>query len=62
MADFLNKQYVEDRMNCISAHHITNPGDMEEALNDLKSGKYTLLIINLVLNKTMVLICVYIMP
>ena len=35
------KQYVEDRINCISAYHITTPGDIEEALNDLKSGKCT---------------------
>ena len=34
-------QYVEDRINCISAYHITTPGDIEEALNDLKSGKCT---------------------
>ena len=29
----------QDRINCISAYHITTPGDIEEALNDLKSGK-----------------------
>ena len=34
-----DKQYVKDRINCISAHHITTPGDIEEALSDLKSGK-----------------------
>ena len=32
------KQFVEDRINCISDHHITTPGDIAEALNDLKSN------------------------
>ena len=35
----LTDKHVEDRINFISAHHITTPGDIEEALNDLKSGK-----------------------
>ena len=39
VSNLTDKQYVEDRINCISAHHITTPGDIEEALNDLKSGK-----------------------
>ena len=30
-----DKQFVDDRINCISAHHITNPGDID----DLKSDK-----------------------
>ena len=34
-----DKQYAEDRINFISVYHITTPGDIEEALNDLKSGK-----------------------
>ncbi len=38
VSNLTDKQYVEDRINCISAHHITTPGDIEEALNDLKSG------------------------
>ena len=39
VSNLTDKQFVEDRINCISAHHITTPGDIEEALNDLKSGK-----------------------
>ena len=38
VSNFTDIQHVEDRINCISAHHITTPGDIEEALNDLKSG------------------------
>ena len=35
-----DKQCVEDRINCmVSAHHITNPGDTEEAIDDLNTGK-----------------------
>ena len=36
MSNLTDKQYVEDRINCISAYHITTPGDIEEAL---RSGK-----------------------
>ena len=39
VSNLTDKQYVEDRINCISAHHITTPGDIEEALHDSKSGK-----------------------
>ena len=39
VSNLTDKQYVEDRINCISAHHITTPGDIEDDLNDLKSGK-----------------------
>ena len=39
VSNVTDKQFVEDRINCISDHHITTPGDIEEALNDLKSGK-----------------------
>ena len=39
VSNLTDKQFVEYRINCISAHHITTPGDIEEALNDLKSGK-----------------------
>ena len=35
VSNLTDKQYVKDRINCISAHHITTPGDIEEALNDL---------------------------
>ena len=38
VSNFTHKQYVEDRINCISAYHITTPVDIQEALNDLKSG------------------------
>ncbi len=39
VSSLTDKQYVEDRIKCISAHHITTPGDIEEALHDSKSGK-----------------------
>ena len=39
VSNLKDKQYIEDRINCISAHHITTPGDIEDALNDLKYGK-----------------------
>ena len=39
VSNVTDKQFVEDRINCISDHDITTPGDIEEALNDLKSGK-----------------------
>ena len=39
VSNVTDKQFVEDRINCISDHHITTPCDIEEALNDLKSGK-----------------------
>ena len=39
VSNVTDKQFVEDRINCISDHNITTPGDIEEALNDLKSGK-----------------------
>ena len=39
VSNVTDKQFVEDRINCISDHHITTPGGIEEALNDLKSGK-----------------------
>ena len=39
VSNLTDKQFVEDRVNCISAHHITTPGEIEEALSELKSGK-----------------------
>ena len=39
VSNLTDKQFVEDRTNCISAHHITTHGDIEEALNDLKAGR-----------------------
>ena len=41
MSNLTDKQYIEERINCISAYeyHITTPGDIEEALNYLMSGK-----------------------
>ena len=39
VSNLTDEQYVEDRINCISSHHIITPCDIEEALNDLKSGK-----------------------
>ncbi len=38
VSNLTDKQFVEVRINCISAHHITNPGDIEEALDDLMTG------------------------
>ena len=38
VSNITDKQYAEDRINCISAYHITTPSDIEEALNDLKCG------------------------
>ena len=39
VSNLTDKQFVEDRINCTSAHHITNPGDIEEAIDDVNTGK-----------------------
>ena len=39
VSNLTDKQYVEDRINCISAYHITTHGDIEDDLADLNSGK-----------------------
>ena len=39
VSNLTDKQFVDDRIICIRAHNITTPGDTEDALSDLKSGK-----------------------
>ena len=39
VSNLTDTKFVEDRINCISAHHITNPSDIEEEIDDLKTGK-----------------------
>ena len=41
VSNVTDKQFVEDRINCISDHHITTAGDTEEALHDLKADTCT---------------------
>ncbi len=43
VSNLTDKQFVDDRINCINAHHITNHGDIEEAIDDLKTGKCAVL-------------------
>ena len=38
VSNLTDKDFVEDRINYISARQITNPGDIEEALDDLMTG------------------------
>ena len=39
VSNLIHKQFVEDRIKYISAHHITNRGVIKEALEDLETGK-----------------------